>query len=375
MADISIILGSPILLTAIGGGLFSLILALGLTPIAIKLAWRMGLIDDPIKHRHAKVVHTYPVARGGGLPLFIAIATAAAYLLPLDQHLKGILVGAAIVVITGLLDDKYDLNPIVRLGFNFLAGAAVVGAGIGIAFLSNPFGGTIPLNQPQISFNWGGEVKSIWLLADLFAVFWIAWTMNFVSMSSGIDGQISGVIAIAAIIIGIIGFRYSADITQWPVTILAFITAGAFLGFLPWHIYPQKIMPSYSGATLGGFMLAVLSLLSTAKVGTLILVLGIPFLDITYTVVRRIANGKSPFVGDRGHLHHKLLDMGWSKKKIAVFYWLVTLFLGVLSLYLNSKLKLYTIITVATLIGGFLLWVNYYMTSSKQRGPDSGLKT
>jgi UDP-GlcNAc:undecaprenyl-phosphate/decaprenyl-phosphate GlcNAc-1-phosphate transferase len=375
MADFLVTVGNSIFLKALGGGLFSFILALGLTPIAIKLAWRFGLIDDPLKHRHAKVVHTYPVPRGGGLPLLIAIATAAAYLLPLDQHLKGILIGAMIVVITGLLDDRYDLNPILRLGFNFLAGAAVVGAGIGIAFLSNPFGGTIPLNQPQISFNWGGEMRSIWILADLFAVFWIAWTMNFVSMSSGIDGQISGVIAIAAIIIGIIGFRYSADITQWPVTILAFITAGAFLGFLPWHMYPQKIMPSYSGATLGGFMLAVLSLLSTAKVGTLMLVLGIPFLDITYTVMRRILSGKSPFTGDRGHLHHKLLDMGWSKKKIAIFYWAVTLVLGILSLYLNSKQKLYTIITVATLVGGFLLWVNYYLISSKQRGPGNGLKT
>jgi UDP-GlcNAc:undecaprenyl-phosphate GlcNAc-1-phosphate transferase len=159
--------------------------------------------------------------------------------------------------------------------------------------------------------------------------------------------------------------RFSADITQWPIILLAAIVAGAYLGFLPWHIYPQKIMPGYGGASLAGFLLAVLSILSTTKVGTLMVVLGVPMVDTGYTIVRRILSKKSPVWGDRGHLHHKLLDAGLTKKQVAYFYWLVTAILGCLALYLNTSSKLYTMIGVAVLIGGLLLWLTYRPKSSK----------
>ena len=184
--------------------------------------------------------------------------------------------------------------------------------------------------------------------------------MNILNMGAkGVDGQLSGTVAVAAIVIGILSLKFSADIAQWPVIILASITAGSFLGFLPWHIYPQKIMPSFSGSNLAGFMLAILSILSTTKVGTLAVVLGVPIIDTGYTIIRRIASGKSPVWGDRGHLHHKLLDNGWSKRQVALFYWVVTAVLGVFSLSLNASLKLYTIIGVAFLVGGLLLWLTY----------------
>ena len=330
------------------------------TPLVIKFARKIGTIDDPKKHKHPKVIHTYPVPRGGGLAIFIGIAIASFIFLPLDKHLTGILIGAALLVVLGIFDDKYDLNPYLRLFLQLVIVSIPIAAGVGIAFLTNPFNGIIDLSQPQIVFNLLGEQRSIWILSDLFAFFWIIFLMNIINMGAkGVDGQLPGVAGIAALAITALSFKFSADISQWPITILAAITAGAFFGFLPWNIFPQKIMPSFSGSILAGYMLALLSILSTTKIGILMVVLGVPLVDTGYTIVRRLAEGKSPVWGDRGHLHHRLLDAGWSKRKVSGFYWLITAILGIIALNLNATQKLYTIISIAVLVGGLILWLNF----------------
>ena len=335
------------------------------TPVIIKFSKRLGIIDDPAKHKHPSVIHTRPTPRGGGMAIFLAVLVASLVFLPLDKHLRGILGGATIIALMGFLDDRHNLNPYLRLGVGFLAAGAVVAAGIGISFISNPLGGIIDLSQPQIAFSLFGQTHTIWILSDLFALFWITFMMNMLNMGAkGIDGQLTGVVAIAAITIAALSLRFSADIAQWPVIILASITAGAFLGFLPWHIYPQKIMPGYGGATLAGVLLAVLSILSTTKVGILVVVLGVPLVDTGYTIVRRILAGKSPVWGDRGHLHHRLLDAGWSKPKVALFYWAITALLGLIALNLNTPSKFYTIVSVAVLVLGLIVWLTYRPKSS-----------
>jgi UDP-GlcNAc:undecaprenyl-phosphate GlcNAc-1-phosphate transferase len=127
-------------------------------------------------------------------------------------------------------------------------------------------------------------------------------------------------------------------------------------------------MPGYGGSTLAGYLLAVLSILSTTKVGILLVVLGVPLIDTAYSVIRRIAAGKSPVWGDRGHLHHKLLDLGFSKKQVAILYWVVTAILGVLALNLNTKLKIYTIIGIAVLLGGLIIWITSQL-KNKPKNP------
>ena len=351
---------------AITAGLVSAAIAYLTTPLVIKFAQKIGIIDDPKKHKHPKVIHTYPVPRGGGLVIFAAVFIASLIFLPFDKHLKGILAGIFFLTTIGILDDKYDLNPYLRLAAGFFAASLPIAAGIGISFISNPFNGIIDLSHPQIVFEFLGETRSIWVISDIFALFWIVFLMNILNMGAkGVDGQLSGTVAIAAIVIALLSLKFSADITQWPIVLLAAIVAGAYLGFLPWHIYPQKIMPGYGGASLAGFLLAVLSILSTTKVGTLMVVLGVPMVDTGYTIVRRILSKKSPVWGDRGHLHHKLLDAGLTKKQVAYFYWLVTAFLGCLALYLNTSSKLYTMIGVTVLIGGLLLWLTYRPKSLK----------
>ncbi len=347
--------------------LVSAILAFLATPLIIKLAWKLEIIDDPKVNTHPKVIHTYAVPRAGGLPIFLALLATSLIFLPIDKHLIGILVGALILIIMGTLDDKYNLNPYLRLGLGFLAAIAPIAAGIGISFISNPLGGVINLSQPQINFNLFGSPHSIWLLSDIFAVIWIVFMMNMVNMGAkGVDGQLSGVTVISALTIALMSLRFSADITQWPVIILAAITAGSYLGFLPWHIFPQKIMPGYGGSTLAGYLLAILSILSTTKVGVLMVVLGIPLIDTGYTIIRRIISRKSPVWGDRGHLHHRLLDAGLSKRQVAFFYWGVTGILGLLALNLNTASKLYTMIGIAMFLGGLIIWLTYY-TKKQER--------
>lgn len=352
--------------------IISFFIALVVTPLVIKLYWKLGWVEDPKLKKQPKVIHTYPVPRGGGIPIIISLVIASLLFLPIDKHLLGIIGGAILAVFIGILDDRFDLSPYPRMVTCVLSALFVVAAGIGIAYITNPLGGIINLDQPRINFNFLNGAHSVWVLSDLLAIVWIVACMNVINWSSGLDGQISGVVPIAALTIAALSVQFNGDVTQWNVAVLAVICAGAYLGFLPFHIFPQKIMPGYGGTTLAGFLLAVLAILSGAKLATTILVLGIPVADALWAIIRRVATGHSPFFGDRGHLHHKLLDMGWSKRKVALFYWLITFFLGILALNLNSSQKFYTIIMLIAVIGLILLWLNSLKASSLPPGQPNG---
>ncbi|MGI5828157.1 MAG: glycosyltransferase family 4 protein [Patescibacteria group bacterium] len=356
--------------------LVSFVVSLGVTPLTIWLYRKKKWLDDPSAKKHPKHIHSTPLPRGGGIPVFAGIFLAALLFLPVDKHLVGILAGALVLLITGILDDVYDLTPKLRLGIGLVAASMVVAAGIGIPFLSNPFSSSlIYLNEPQIPLYLFGKIRTIWILADMFAIFWIVGIMNFVNWSKGLDGQLPGMVGVAALIIAILSQRFSADITQWATEILALIVAGAYFGFLPWNFFPQKIMPGYGGGSLAGYFLAVLAILSTTKVGTLTIVLGVPLIDAVFVIFRRIFSGQSPLWGDTRHLHHSLLRLGWSKRRIAFFYWGITTVLGVIALKLNSQQKLYTIVLLTVALGALWLWIKQFGKLSSPPDPDSGSKT
>ena len=355
----------------------AMFLSVGVTPLVIKIYHKKGWMDDPKKMNHPKVVHKYPVPRGGGIVIMLSVLVSSLVFLPLDKHLVGILLGGLVLAVVGVWDDIKNLNPYWRLGLGFLAAGIVVGAGVGVPYLSNPLkaGAVINLSQPQIPIYLFGKLRTIWIWADLMALIWIVGAMNFVNWSKGLDGQLPGIVVVAATVIGVLSLRFVDDVTQWPVLVLAFILAGAYLGFLFFNFYPQKIMPGYGGGALAGYFLAVLSILSGAKVATAILVLGVPLLDAVYSVIRRLLQGKSPVWGDRGHLHHKLMDLGWGKRRIAVFYWLVSGVLGLAALGLNSKQKLYTMVLLGVIVGGLLLWLNTATYFLKHQDHDRVSKT
>jgi UDP-GlcNAc:undecaprenyl-phosphate GlcNAc-1-phosphate transferase len=285
----------------------------------------------------------------------------------------GILLSAGLLVAVGLVDDRHDVNPYVRFATNAITAGLVVAAGAGIPYITNPLtGGVIPLDTWRITFDFVG-LHSILVWADLVAFLWILWTVNIIGWSGGVDGQLPGFVTISATTLGLLSLRYSqTDPTQWWITILAFIVAGTFAGFTPWNFYPQKIMPGYGGKTLAGLLLALLGILSFGKLGTALLVLGIPMADAGYTLVRRLRAKKSPVWGDRGHLHHRLLQLGWGRRRIALFYWGVSAILGVVALSVTSQQKVFLLLFVAAGLGMFLLWINFLSQLQKPYDPDSG---
>lgn len=355
MFDLSLIL------TLITKPLFLSLLISGLvTPLVIVLYTKLNLLDDPQKNKHIKTVHQKPVPRGGGIPILIAILVCSLVFLGIDKHIVGILTGALVLVVVGVFDDIFDLSPYLRLITTILAALFVVASGIGIAYITKPFGQvgeTISLSSPQIPFTLFGQQKTVWVLSDFFALIWILWLSNIVNWSKGVAGQMPGFVGIAAFFIGLLSLKFATDTTQWEVATLAGITSGAYFGFLFFNYYPQKIMPGYGGGSLAGYMLAVLSILSGAKLAALVLTLGIPFADALITIFRRICRKKSPVWGDRGHLHHRLLDSGWSIPQISWFYWIATLILGILSLQLNSNQKLFTIALTILATAGLIIWL------------------
>jgi UDP-GlcNAc:undecaprenyl-phosphate GlcNAc-1-phosphate transferase len=348
--------------------------AVALAPAVILIYRRRGWVDDPDKKPHAKTTHTQPVPRGGGLVVFIAIAVIALLCFPTDALLSAILFGAAVLCFMGWLDDVFDIHPLWRLLIGGAVALVVVWSGARIPYISHPFqDGVIRLDQWTLQPSWIGLPASwsgIWIVADVLAVLYIVWHMNIVNWSKGVDGQMPGFVAIALIVIGVLSARFVDAPTLFPVREMCFVAAGAFVGFLVWNMYPQRLMAGYGAGSLAGYFLAVLSILSGAKIATSLMVLAIPTADAVFTIARRLRAGKSPFWGDRGHLHHKLLDvLGWDKRRVALFYWLSTAVMGLLAAYLNTFGKLFTTFAVGCGVVGFLVWAKMSTTQQTVRAP------
>lgn len=337
--------------------------------IVVKMGNRLKIMDDPKKHIHPKVVHSRAVPRGGGVPVFAALLLVLV-LGGATKKIFGVVMGAGLLALIGFVDDRFEerVSPYLRLGLNVMAALLVIGSGVGIAYITNPLGGVFDLSWPRWCF--GGHC--VWVVADIFAMLWLVGMQNIVGWSGGVDGQMPGFVVIAALTMGVLGLRFGADSGQWPLIILAGVTAGAYLGFLPWNWYPQKIMPGYGGKSLAGFLLGVLAILSFAKVGALMLVLGIPFIDALLVMFKRIREKRSPVWGGDEHLHHYLLKRGWGRRRIALLYWGVSAILAGAALYLKPESKYFTMAALALTMGGGILWLHYFSTFSKQPDPDNG---
>ncbi len=345
--------------------IISFLLTIISVPPTIAFAKKFKLLDSPKIRPHPAHTQQRIVPRAGGLPVFIGIVATLMLFTPFEKYTIGILAGLFILLVIGLLDDRYqNLSPYLRLLTQFLAAGAAVWSGIGIGFITNPLGGIIHLDtSPQLM-----------LLADFLAVIWIVWVMNMINWSKGVDGQMPGIVTIAALILGLLSLKLnlSNDLSQVTVAKLSFITAGCSFGFLIFNWHPAKIFPGFSGSTILGFMIAVLAILSGGKLATAGLVLLIPATDFTYTFFRRILEGKSPVWGDKGHLHHKLLEQGFSHAQIALFYILGSVILGAAALSLSSSGKLFAALLVGAIILGTILWLNFFGNYAGQRDPDSG---
>lgn len=293
------------------------ILALVLTPLALRLAEHTGAMAKPdARRKHAK-----PMPRLGGLPLWIAFlgAVGVSLLYPRTDlneptRLLGLVLGSSLMFVIGAYDDYRELNAGAQLAAQVIAACIAVASGVLINQIQNPFGGMI--------------VFEIWFAVP-FTLFWLTGMMNTINWLDGVDGLAAGVVVIASGVMFIHSFREA----QYSISFLALALAGASLGFLPYNFFPARIFMG-GGALVLGYALGTLSTIGGAKVATALLVLFIPILDVAWQIIARVRAGKSPYAADRGHLHFRLLDLGLSQRTIVWLYYAFTALFGALALFL-----------------------------------------
>ena len=331
--------------------LLAAVAGFALTPVAIRLGTATDAVDRPAPHRH----RYHPVPRTGGLAVAGAFAVAglAAVVaghatglvpsleigLPLLSVLFG---GVALAALLGYLDDRHDLRARWQLLGQLVLGILVVLAGLRIPSVRNPFA--------------PGEIAFAEPFAAIFAVLWTVGLINSINFVDGLDGLSSGVALIASVTLGLISL--TPDINQPFVALLCAVLAGALIGYLPWNFYPARIFMGTTGVWVAGYALAVLSILGTAKVAVALLVLGVPILDTFWTILRRLRQGRSPFSPDRGHLHHRLLDLGLTHRTAVLLVYGLCAVLAVLSFVLSGADQLYAFLGVILAGGAVLALMN-----------------
>jgi UDP-N-acetylmuramyl pentapeptide phosphotransferase/UDP-N-acetylglucosamine-1-phosphate transferase len=327
------------------------LLSLLLAPIAVRIAFRSGAVDRPAPRR----VHDKPTPRLGGIPLFAGFFAAVAVSLwyprsdPNEMtRLVGLIAGGALMFAIGAYDDHREMPALPQLVAQLLAASIAVASGVLIREIANPFGGLIAFEE--------------WFTI-LFTLFWLIGMINTINWLDGIDGLSGGV----AVIAGAVMFFHTYRLEQFSIALLALALVGAVLGFLPFNFHPARIFLGSAGANVLGFSLGVLSIIGGAKVATALLVLGVPILDVAWQILNRLWAGRSPFAADRGHLHHRLLDLGLSQRAIVLVYYVFTALFGLLALILPSGT--YKLIALAVIgIGAFLLLVKIRRRIEKPRG-------
>ena len=291
-------------LDVLWGALIALVVVVLLTPAVGGMARRLGIVDLPGGRR----VNQLPVPRLGGLALFLGLLVPALAFLRAGHENRGFLLGAAVAVTVGIIDDFRGLPWFGKLGGQLAAAGVATGFGIWVDRFTLPFIGIH--NLPEAA---GVPLTIVWIVA----------IMNMVNVLDGLDGLAAGVAAISGLTFSVIAL----SLGKVDAAILSAIVFGACLGFLRHNFYPARIFMGDSGALLLGYVLATVAvqgLLKTAATVALffpLLVLAVPIVDTTFVVARRLKHGQRVFVADQAHLHHRFLRRGFSEPRAAVTIW------------------------------------------------------
>ena len=303
--------------SALGAFALALVIAYITTPIAVRVAWRVGAIDTP----RARGLHTFPTPRLGGLAILVAVAVSALIFLDPNQETRGILGGAIVIALVGAADDLLDLSADVKLLGQILAAVIPVAAGVRVEDFTLPFVGRVEL----------GDLSYPATVAGMVAV------MNIVNFIDGVDGLAAGICTIAAITFGVIAL----SLDRGPAGILAAITAGAALGFLRHGFHPASIFLGDSGSNLLGYLLAVIAVQGALKTNAVValvfplIVLAVPILDGSFVIAKRIKYRRPVYLADRSHFHHRFYNKGFSPQRTVLYLYAWTCVLALLALALR----------------------------------------
>ncbi len=342
------------------------IVALSMTPLARKIAFKIGAVDIPKDERR---MHKKPIARLGGLAIFVGFLTAVFFTLITrsldtgvlfeDFRLPGLIIGLLIIVSVGIIDDTRPVPAWIKLLFQILAALVVVLSGIRIEEISNPFS---PIGMTFLG-----------ILSIPITVLWIVGITNAINLLDGLDGLAAGVSSIASLSLLFV----SIFDQQTGAIFLTAALAGASLGFLPFNFNPAKIFMGDTGSTFLGFALASISVMGMVKsyaaiaVAVPLLVLGLPIFDTAFAILRRVSSGKSIMQPDRGHLHHKLMDMGFSQRQTVVVLYIVSAVLGICAVELATNGVLKAIILLAS-VAVFIVAGARYMDEVVEDSGENG---
>ncbi|MDO4193241.1 MAG: MraY family glycosyltransferase [Erysipelotrichaceae bacterium] len=314
------------------------VISLILVPVAKQIGFKLGIYAV----ENERTVHHGKIVRMGGVAIYAAFMVSLAILWAADNSLNGILIGASVVFIGGLLDDIYDLPPKIKLLFQVTA--AIIALTIGKLYLNETHIFSIAISNPV--FNW------------LLSFFWIVGITNAINLIDGLDGLSSGISIIVTMTIGLLGFFMG----RRDICILALALSGAIMGFLPYNFHPASIFVGDCGAQFMGFTIACISLLgfkTTALItlGLPILILFIPISDTLIAIVRRKLKGQKFTQADRGHLHHILmikLKLG-HRRTVLILYAVTAMFAGAAILTYFNPQKGFLLIVI------FLILANLFI--------------
>ncbi len=297
--------------------LSSFVVAFLSMPLVIKIAYKLGAVDQP-DHRK---VHQHTMPRLGGMAIYLSFLVCMLFYIGAKGPFIGLIIGASIIFMVGMLDDIYQISPWVKLLGQCAAAAAAIYFGVMVEFLTNPFDGLLNLGYFSIPLTF----------------IWIVGVSNAINLIDGLDGLAGGVSAIAAITMGIVALFQG----QVPVAVAAFILAAGIAGFLPYNFYPAKTFMGDGGSNFLGFVLACIAILGTAKSAALIslfipiVILGIPILDTFFAILRRIHKQAPIFKPDKDHLHHRLMALGMSHRRSVFTIYLISAFFSTVAITLT----------------------------------------
>jgi UDP-GlcNAc:undecaprenyl-phosphate GlcNAc-1-phosphate transferase len=337
------------------------VIALATTPLVKELSYKVGAIDVPKDDRR---MHDHPIPRMGGLAIFFGFIVSVLLLLPMDTAKQGMLLGAVIIVILGIFDDIYALPAKLKFVVQIVAALVAVMAGNRIEVVSNP---NIFSSNPT----WNLGVLSIPV-----TVIWIVAITNAVNLIDGLDGLACGVSTISSVTMLVVALLVS----ERDVAVMMAALAGACIGFLPYNLNPAKIFMGDTGATFLGYILATVSVQGMFKLPTIIsfvvpfLMLGLPIFDVTFAVIRRLAKGQSPMSPDRSHIHHRLIDMGFSQKQAVGILYVVSAILGLSAVVLTTTNALKAMIFLAAMAVAGLVAGKLFLSAREPEDEDKGEK-
>ena len=294
------------------------------TPIVKMFAKEVGAMDVP---KEARRVHDHPIPRMGGLAIFFGFLLTVILFADITNQVRGILFGSIIIVAMGAIDDVMNLNAWIKLGVQIVAAVVAVLYGVVIHVLTNP-----------AVFS-AREVLAIGYLAVPVTILWIVGCTNAVNLIDGLDGLACGVSVISGVTMLVVALM----VAEGNVAIILAALTGACIGFLPYNFNPAKLFMGDTGSQLLGYVLATVSVMGMFKYYAVVtfivpvLALAIPLSDTVFAFFRRMLHGQSPFKADRGHIHHKLLDMGLSQKQAVAVLYSISAILGLAAVVLASN--------------------------------------